>query len=101
MSDWGATHSTVAAARAGLDQDMPGEPPFYSTSLKLATMNGSLAPSILDGMVRRILGSMFAIGMFDRAPLPRTIQKNVTSPEHSALARLIAAESAVLLQNKG
>ena len=94
-----ATHSTIASARAGLDQDMPGSPPFYSSALKAATLNGSLPPAFLNDMVKRILGTMFASGMFDRAPRPRTIEKNVTSPAHSALARKIAAESGVLLKN--
>jgi beta-glucosidase len=34
MSDWGATHSSMTALNAGLDQEMPGSQYFNSKNLK-------------------------------------------------------------------
>src|SRR6202789_1397299 len=59
LSDWGATHSTVKAALAGLDQDMPGNDGFFEEKLKQAVQIGLVPTSRLDDMVHRVLRSMF------------------------------------------
>ena len=41
MSDWGATHSTVASANAGLDQEMP-DAKYYGAALKAAIASGQV-----------------------------------------------------------
>ena len=44
---------------------------------------------------------MFAIGLFDRPAMPPSdMDRNVTSDAHNQLARELAAQSAVLIQNE-
>ena len=68
MSDWGATHSTVAAANAGLDQDSGfpfDEQPYFGKPLKTAVDAGQVSQATLDRMAGSILHAMFATGLFD------------------------------------
>ena len=67
MSDWGATHSTVNAALAGLDMEMPGDT-FFGAPLKAAVEKGEVPQERLDDMVRRIAWALFRAGIFDRPP---------------------------------
>jgi beta-glucosidase len=99
MSDWGATHSTVAAANAGLDMEMPAGD-FFGSPLASAIGVGSVAQARLDDMVTRILGTLVRVGVLDDPPSgnPGSI---VTSPEHDALATEAATAGITLLQNKG
>ncbi|WP_169542241.1 glycoside hydrolase family 3 C-terminal domain-containing protein [Solirubrobacter soli] len=114
MSDWGAVHSTVKSARAGLDLEMPGVssetnpnfidqiwPSFFASKLKTAVLNGSVSQATLDGMVTHILTAMFRIGLFDHPlPNPATVKDAVVStPAHLALSTKIAADGTVLLKN--
>ena len=98
-SDWGGTHSTVAAANAGLDQQMP-DGSFFGAALQTAVQNGQVSQATLDGMVSRILTEMFTFGLFDNAPHGST-GATVTSAAHVATARQIAEEGTVLLRNNG
>jgi beta-glucosidase len=99
MSDWGATHSTVASANAGLDMEMP-VPAYFGSALASAVAEGTVSPSRLDDMVLRILTSMFARGLFDRTP-SGSITADVQSPAHTELARSAAAQGTILLSNRG
>ena len=99
MSDWGGTHSTVAAAVAGLDQEMPDDQ-FFGPALLKAVQNGSVPESVLDDKVLRILTGMYTAGIFDR-PTSGALTNNVTSDEHNRLARWFAANAIVLLENNG
>ncbi len=65
VSDWGATHSTVKAALAGLEIEEPGSS-YFGDALKTAVENGDVPMARLDDMVTRVLRSMFAVGLFDR-----------------------------------
>jgi len=97
MSDWGATHSTVPSALAGLDQEMSGSG-YFGDALAQAITAGQVPQARLDDMVLRILTSLFAAGVFDRHDYG-TLADTVTSPAHSSLARRLAAEATVLLRN--
>ena len=115
MSDWGALHSTVKAARAGLDLEMPGASSetnptpidqlfggqHFGSTLKAAVLNGSVPESTLDTMVTHILTAMFRIGLFDHPlPNPDSVKNNVVStPSHLALSTRIATDGTVLLKN--
>ncbi len=99
MSDWGATHSTVAAANAGLDQDS-GFPfdtkPFFGAPLREALAQGTVKPAQLDLMAQRILHAMFAQGLFEH-PLQ---QQSIDMPAHAAVSRSAAEAGIVLLKNE-
>jgi beta-glucosidase len=98
-SDWGATHSTVASANSGLDQEMPGGD-FFGSALQTALSNGQVSTATLNGMVGRILTEMFAFGLFDNTPHGST-GATVTSAAHQTTARQIAEQGTVLLRNTG
>jgi beta-glucosidase len=95
MSDWGATHSTVKAALAGLDQEF-FENKYFSAPLKEAVENGKVLMSRLDGMVHRILRTMFAFEVIDNPP----VVKPVDFESDAAVAQRVAEQGAVLLKNK-
>jgi beta-glucosidase len=98
MSDWGATHSTEAAANAGLDQDS-GFPfdkePYFGEPLKQAVAAGRVPPARLDEMAGRILRSMFQHGLFDKPVVPGPIDMAA----HHVVTRADAEQAAVLLKN--
>jgi beta-glucosidase-like glycosyl hydrolase len=103
MSDWGATHSTVKAANAGLDVEMPGAADgstFFGTALKQVVLSGQVPMARLDQMVGNVLTAMFAVGLFDN-PAPAAaarINTVVSTPEHRQLAEHMSEEGSVLLQ---
>jgi len=100
MSDWGATHSTVAAANAGLDQQS-GVPfdlsDYFGPPLKEAVLNGWVPQARLDDMARRVLHAMFEHGVVDHpvAVEPGKIDFNA----HAAVSLKDAQEGMVLLKN--
>ena len=105
MSDWGATHSTAAAANAGLEQDS-GFPfdkePYFGAPLKAAVAKGEVSRARLDEMASRILRSMFAHGLFDH---PVTDAPMELAPamlaRHAEVTRTDAEDGTVLLKNDG
>ena len=98
-SDWGGTHSTVNSADNGLDMEMTGDT-YYGDPLTQAVANGQVSQATIDDHVRRILTSMFASGLFDHPPTG-AMSDNVTSAAHTAIAKQVAEEGSVLLQNTG
>jgi beta-glucosidase len=95
MSDWGATHSTVKAALAGLDQEF-FENKYFSAPLKAAVEYGSVPMSRLDDMLHRILRTMFAVGVIDHPP----VIKPIDIGRDAAVAQNIEEQGAVLLKNE-
>jgi beta-glucosidase len=93
MSDWLATHSTVNAANAGLDQEQPDQE--YFGSLGTAIQNGQVPQSRLDNMAHRVLRAMFQVGLFDD---PQTIQP-IPAAADAAIAQQVEESGAVLLKN--
>jgi beta-glucosidase len=98
-SDWGATHSTEAAANGGLDMQMP-DTTYFGAPLAAAVRAGRVPASRLDDMVGRILAQEFRFGLFARAGEGDT-GAVVTGEAHAALARRVAEEGTVLLKNAG
>ena len=94
MSDWGATHSTVKAALAGLDQEF-FENKYFSAPLKTAVESGAVPMSRLDDMVHRILRTMFAFGVIDHPP----VIKPIDAEAGAAVAQRVTEQGAVLLKN--
>lgn len=99
MSDWGATHSTIASAKAGLDQEMPSGR-YYGQALERAVEHGQVSMATLNQHVRRILVTMFRFGLFDKAQTG-SWNANVRTPEHALFSREAAEEGTVLLKNNG
>jgi len=100
MSDWGATHSTVKAANAGLEQQS-GYPfddqPYFGGQLLKAVAGGELAEARLTEMARRITRTMFAKGVVDH---PVAIGP-IDFAAHAEISRAAAEGGAVLLKNAG
>ena len=95
MSDWWATHSTVNAALAGLDQEQPDNQFF--ADLPQAVANGMVPQSRLDDMTHRILRAMFQAGLFDH---PESLSAVNTAADQS-VAQQVEEQGAVLLKNAG
>lgn len=93
MSDWLATHSAVAAANAGLDQEQPDQ--VWFSQLLAAIQNGQVAQSRLDNMAHRVLRAMFADGLFDN---PQNIQP-IPAAADAAIGQQVEENGAVLLKN--
>ena len=106
MSDWGATHSTVNAAKAGLDMEM-GSATYFGSTLGTAIANGQVPQATLDTMVLDILRPMFAHGLFDnpvaqgQAAQTQAAATPTDTPAQNTLAGQIAAAGMVLLKNDG
>ena len=96
VSDWEATHSTVKAALAGLDVQQPGEE-YFGKPLMEAVQSGKVPQARVDDMVHRLLRSMFAAGVIDHPPTPRTVVDPFRGRDD---AQHIAEESIVLLRNQ-
>ncbi|RXF67191.1 glycoside hydrolase family 3 C-terminal domain-containing protein [Arcticibacter tournemirensis] len=105
MSDWGAIHSTKEALLGGADLEMgtdlsmlpnPDYNKFYfaDPALKMVR-SGEVSEKVIDDKVRRILRIMFKTHMFDK----RTPGELATK-EHAAVAKKVAEEGIILLQNK-
>ena len=103
-SDFGATHSTVPSALAGLDIQLPGGadfgPDYYGAALKQAVQSGQVPMATLNDMVSRILTEMFRFGLFDHPPTG-SLTTVVTTPEHAAVGQQVAEAGTVLLKNSG
>lgn len=99
MSDWGATHGPEDAAR-GLDQNtgVDGDAlDLFGKRLADAMAAGTVPPARLDDMGRRILRSMFAVGLFEH-PVT-TDQGDIDFKSHELVSQRTAEESMVLLKN--
>lgn len=99
VSDWFGTHSTVDAAVAGLDVEMPGPPSFLGPHLAEAVRAGRVDEAVLDEHVRRILRLMARTGLLDG--VGRTDELEEDDPGRRAVARRMAVAGTVLLRNDG
>ena len=100
MSDWGAVHSTVKAAKAGLDQESAWSfdaQPYFGAPLAQAVADGQVSQARLDDMALRIVRSMYASGIVDQPVSPGPIDFQA----HAAVSRADAEEGLVLLKNVG
>jgi beta-glucosidase len=95
VSDWGATQSTVKAAMAGLDVEMPGNDSF-GEPLKKAVQSGEVPMERLNDMVHRVLRTEFDAGIVDDPPKPES--PNVM--RGFEIAQKTEERGAVLLKNQ-
>jgi len=97
MSDWYGTHSTVPAAIAGLDLEMPGPAQWFGSRLADAVRAGDVPEAVLDDKVRRVLKLLDRTGGLDTPDFGPEL--SIDDPEDRVVARWAAAESFVLLRN--
>ncbi len=102
MSDWGGTPGWEAALM-GLDQEsglqldvMMWQKEWFTAPLQQAYAKGELPKERLSEMVRRILRSMFAVGVDAWGPPPE-----VDMAGHHQIALETARQGIVLLKNDG
>ncbi|ESQ80212.1 glycoside hydrolase family 3 C-terminal domain-containing protein [Asticcacaulis sp. YBE204] len=104
MSDWGATHSSIPAANAGLDQQS-GYPfdrsPYFAGALREAVDNGYVTPARLDDMARRILWAMFDTGLIDHPIAEQVTDTGIDFDAHAKVTQADAEGGIVLLKNTG
>jgi beta-glucosidase len=97
MSDWGAVHAADYALH-GLDQES-GEQldlqVYFAAPLRAAVDAKTIPVARIDDMVRRILRSMFSVGVIDNPPQAAAIDY----PKHSELALEEERQGIVLLKN--
>jgi beta-glucosidase len=97
VSDFSSIYSTTDAANAGADLELPSAV-YFGSALETAVENGQVSKATLDGMVHRILRTMFALGLFDR---PAPTQRMIPAAKDGATARQLAEDGTVLLKNDG
>ena len=96
MTDWFGADDPVAQMKAGNDLLMPGTPNQID-ELLTAVESGKLPMEVLDRNVKRILT------ILEKTPRVQgyAYQNNPDLEAHAAIAREIATEGMVLLQNNG
>jgi beta-glucosidase len=88
------------AILAGVDMDMMGL--LYIKHLPDEVRAGRVPESVVDESVRRVLRTKFRMGLFDRPDIdPSRTDAAFPSPESRQVAREVARETFVLLQNRG
>ena len=95
-SDFGAVHSTVPSAMAGLDLEMPTGK-YWSDALKQAVESGQVPMQVIDDKLVRRFRKMIEFDLFDHPPTPQPIPQE----QDGAKAREIAEAGIVLLKNDG
>jgi beta-glucosidase len=102
MSDWGGTPSWDCALK-GLDQEsglqldmMMWKQVWFTDQLEAAYADGKLSKERLSDMVRRILRSMYAVGVDSWEPAPE-----VDMAAHNEIALETGRQGIVLLKNDG
>jgi beta-glucosidase len=96
QSDWGATHSTVRSALAGLDEE-EFLSQYFGQALKTAVESGQVPESRLDDMVQRKLRTLIAVGIYDDPPPP---PGSIDVSYGAKVTERIARQSSVLLKNE-
>ena len=99
MSDWTSVYSTVGAANAGLDLEMPKAVWFTPEKLKAAIDAGRVSQATVDDKVVRLLRTYSRFGLLDRVQRDSTIALDCPSSAQTALDA--ARGGIVLLKNEG
>jgi beta-glucosidase-like glycosyl hydrolase len=89
----------LLALKSGVDMELPSATAY--PSLVAAVQAGKLSEKELDAAVGRVLSAKFRAGLFEHPYVDEDrAVKEVGNKEHSTLARQVADEAIVLLQNK-
>ncbi|GHC21514.1 glycosyl hydrolase [Kushneria pakistanensis] len=95
VSDWAAVNERVPGLVAGMELEMPASGGERDAQIVAAVREGQLDEAVLDQAVARLLTVFF------RAVDARLEDAGFDAEAHHQLARRIARESMVLLQNDG
>jgi beta-glucosidase len=112
VSDWSATHELIAhgtaaneaqaaveSLTAGVDMDMVDG--AYINNIPDLVNSNKLPIAVVDEAVRRVLRVKFKAGLFEHPYADVNREKtDILTPENREVARKLAFESLVLLQNK-
>ncbi|RZJ69465.1 glycoside hydrolase family 3 C-terminal domain-containing protein [Flavobacterium sp.] len=99
MSDWVATYDGVAAAKGGLDLEMPSGKFMNRDTLLPAIKKGELSENVINDKVMRILRIIFKFGFYDQ---PYEMAKELKpNKENEKVALEVARGGMVLLKNDG
>ncbi|HQY31911.1 MAG TPA: glycoside hydrolase family 3 N-terminal domain-containing protein, partial [Thermomicrobiales bacterium] len=99
MSDWVGTKTTVEAANAGLDLEMPGPTRQRGSKLSAAVASGSVSRTAIRTAADNVLR---LIDHVDGGNHPASAdERAVDLPETRALIRAAGAQGIVLLKNQG
>ena len=106
MTDWGAHHSTVESAVAGLDLSMPGtdyegNDRFWGENLIKAVNDSSVPQERVDDMATRLLAAWYKMEQDVDYPAQVDLDVDATSDAHAANVRATARDGTVLLKNEG
>ncbi|HTV41251.1 MAG TPA: glycoside hydrolase family 3 C-terminal domain-containing protein [Candidatus Sulfotelmatobacter sp.] len=93
-SDFGAVHSTVPSAMAGLDLEMPTGK-YFGDALESAVQDGKVPMSVIDDKLVRRFRTMMQYGLFDQSGGMKPIAEYDDGQE----SLKIAEEGIVLLKN--
>jgi beta-glucosidase len=96
-SDYSATHSTVASANAGMDQEQP-ETTYFAAPLAQAVRTGQVSRSTINDAVIRILTQMYRFKLFTDYPTGN-MSDTVTDPADQNEGLDIAETGTTLLKN--
>lgn len=98
ISDWFGTHSTVDAANAGLDLEMPGPAHWLGPNLAEAVERGEVDEKVVDDKATRLLRLMARTGVTAGA---EPEERSDDTDDDRALVRRAAGAAMVLLRNDG
>ena len=96
-ADFNGTHSTVASAKAGLDQEQPSSQ-YFGRRLLAAVATGRVPRRIVDEAAVRILTQLYRFRLFTDYP-PAARQRVVATAADRTVAQQVAEQSTVLLKN--
>jgi len=99
VSDWWGTHSTVEAASAGLDIEMPGPARHLGAVLEAAAGRGEIGPEVVAEHARRVLRLIERCGVLDGTTAAAEGEDD--DDGRRALAHELVVSSTVLLKNEG
>jgi beta-glucosidase len=97
FSDWGAMHSTVAAANAGQDIELP-QATYFGSSL-VAAVPGQVSQARFDDMARRMIRTKIIAGVYGGSTT--RFQSDLKSQAQRDLCLAVAHKSIVLVKNDG
>jgi beta-glucosidase len=95
QSDWGAAHSTVGSANAGMNLEMI-DGTWYGDKMKQAVLAGQVTERRVDELLLPRFRTMFAFGQFDHPP----VLSPLPTARHDAAAKDFAERGMVLLRNE-